>query len=82
MAVANPPEVRLRRGGDQHSVLSRIVAAGGHGIVWVDPDLACHAVTPSVRKLVLPVLIRKGWVQQVGGTVQATAEGLLALENV
>jgi hypothetical protein len=63
-------------------MMVKIVAAGAFDDVWVSPDQACHAVTPSVRRLVLSTLIKKGWIQEVGGMVRATVDGLLALEKV
>lgn len=63
-------------------MMVKIIGAGGHGEVWVNFDQACHAMAPSIRKLVLASLVKKGWAQEIGGMVKSTDEGLIALERV
>jgi len=64
-----------------HSVLKRIVEAGGVGDHWVDPDVACRPVMPATRRYAIGRLASNAWIEEDGGKARATPEGLLALEN-
>ena len=79
--IGRKKPIKLRRGGDMHSVMVRIVGAGGYGETWVNTDLVCASLTRSYRSKAIERLAKKGWVAQLGTVTQATSEGLLALER-